>query len=359
MSGIPQILLSRLRQAFMKCDEFHNPSQLYAIFRSEELRPWQTGLPSANNLGARVDITINYLVDQHRTTGESALVLLLRVLGGRYDPMDKRHDLLLRLADQLEWLRERPTPEAITIAQEANPEAVQMLSIVDAEKMLTCARSVARVEVPRFLNGERSGGSSGTGWLVAPGLVLTCWHVIEVRKALEPSIAPADLQKQIDHSLFTFDYTVAGKGLQYKVITLEYPIIGAQILDYALLRLADRQDIPLRDRGYLQLDIDAPLTDQTSLYIIQHPLGQHQQVAGDVFKRLSPMTGRILYKTPTEPGTSGAPVFNRVNWRVVALHNGENEPEQLREGTLLKAILEDLQENRPDLYEEVMIAQEE
>jgi hypothetical protein len=180
---------------------------------------------------------------------------------------------------------------------------------------------------------------------------------VEALGRLETSIVPPDFQKQIVNTLLNFDYTVAGKGLQYSVSALEYPTIEAHLLDFAILRLVDRPDAPLRDRGYVRLDNDAPLNPQTALYIIQHPLGQPQQAAGDTYVRSSPNTNRILYKTPTEPGTSGSPVFNRINWRVVALHNGENESEGLREGTLLKAILSDLEQHCPRLYREIMDAQ--
>jgi len=356
MRGIPQTLLSPVGRVLMGCDEFQDWHHLRSVFGVEELKPWQAGLPAANSLKGQVDVTIGYLVDKRRASGESVLVILLRILGQRYDPSDERHNRLITLADQIEWLMERP-PELEAAALEANPEAAQMLSIIEAEKMLACARAVARVEVLRFVNGNSDGRSSGTGWLVAPGLALTCWHVIETRMALEPSIAPADLRAQLDNTLLTFDYTVAGQGLQYRVATLEYPTLEAKRLDYAVLRLADRDDHPLYDRGYLHLDVDAPLTAQTSLYIIQHPLGQPQQVAGGTFKRPLPTAGRVLYKTPTEPGTSGAPVFNRVNWRVVALHNGENGAERLREGTLLKSILADMQQYRPELHEEILGAQ--
>src|SRR5262249_28067440 len=135
---------------------------------------------------------------------------------------------------------------------------------------------------------------------------------------------------------------------------LEYPTLASHPLDYALLRLQDRSDAPLRTRGYLRLDADTPLTAQTALYIIQHPFGQTQQGARDNNVRQSPKQHPILYETPTEPGTSGAPVFNRTNWRVVALHNRENQVAGLREGTLLKAILADLQQHRPDLHAEIM-----
>jgi hypothetical protein len=356
--GIPQALIVPLHKVLMDCDEFHNPRQLREVFSTQELMPWRDRLPGGDNLNARVAGIVGYLVDQRHTSKGNVLILLLRVLGEHYypHPDDERHGRLLALADQLTWYGQRP-PKPETTVLEANPEAAHMLWIADAERMLACARAVARVEVPRFRKGKQDGKSSGTGWLLARDLALTCWHVVESLARLETSVDPSDLQAQFDNTLLTFDYTVAGKGLQYGATAIEYPTIETQKLDYAVLRLVDRPDAPLRDRDYLRLDVDAPLNVQTSLYIIQHPLGHPQQGAGNTYIRPSPNAGRILYKTPTEPGTSGAPVFNRVNWRVVALHNGENETEQLREGTLLSAILADLEQNRPDLYGEIMTAQ--
>lgn len=358
MRGIPQALVIPLHQVLMDCDEFYEPRQLREVFSIPELLPWRDRLPWADNLNARVSIIAGYLADQRHTTSGNVLVLLLRVLGKHYyqNPGDKRHDRLLALADQLEWFVQRsPKPEATIL--EANPEKTQMLWIADAEKMLACARSVARIDAPRIINGTQNGNNTGTAWLVAPGLAITCWHVVESRDLRDPQLAAADLQAQIEQTLLTFDFTVAGNGLQYSIASLEYPTLQMHPLDYALLRLTDRADSPVRDRGYLHLDMDAPLNAQTSLYIIQHPLGQPQQGAGDVYVRPSPATSRILYKTPTEPGTSGSPVLNRVNWRVVALHNGENEDEHLREGTLIKSILTDLEQHRPTLYQEIMNAQ--
>ncbi len=358
MRGIPQPLIVPLQQVLMDCDEFSDPRQLRRVFTTPDLLPWRDRLPGADDLHGRVAVMVGYLADQRHTTSGNVLVLLLHILGEHYypNPDDERHGRLLALANQLKWLNQRPAKPEVTVL-EANPAAAQMLWISDAEKMLTCARAVARVEVPRFRDGKQQGKSTGTGWLVAPGLALTCWHVVEALGILETSIAPSDFQKQIANTLLTFDYTVAGNGLQYSVSALEYPTIEGHPLDYALLRLVDRPDAPLRDRGYQRLDIDAPLNAQTAFYIIQHPLGQPQQTAGDTYVRSSPNTNRILYKTPTEPGTSGSPVFNRINWRVVALHNGENESENLREGTLLKALLADLEQHRPHLYQEIMDAQ--
>jgi hypothetical protein len=359
MRGIPRALGVPLYQVLMDCDEFFSPSQLRGVFSAPELLPWQNRLPGGEDLQGRVTAIVGYLANQEHTTSGNVLVLLLRILGEQHypNPDDKRHNRLLTLASQLEWFNQRPAkPEAAVL--EANPEHAQMLWTADAEKMLNCARSVARVEVLHFRKGERKCKSTGTGWLAAPGLALTCWHVIDALSDLEFTIDADDFQAQIQNALLTFDYTAAGEGLQYCVSGLEYPTLDSHPLDYALLRLTDRAEMPLRDRGYLELDPGAPLTKQSSLYIIQHPLGQPQQSIGDTYVGPSPSySERILYKTPTEPGTSGAPVFNRVNWSVVALHNGENEAERLREGTLIQAVLADLEQNRPDLYGEIMNAQ--
>ena len=142
MRGIPQALMSPLRQALMDCDEFFNPRQLYAVFNIESLKPFQNSLPGADTLSGRVDITISYLSDKRRTSGENALILLLRALGDRYDLSDERHDRLINLAEQLDWYKQRPSkPEASIL--EANPEKTHMLWIAEAEKMLKCAGSVA------------------------------------------------------------------------------------------------------------------------------------------------------------------------------------------------------------------------
>lgn len=356
MPGIPQVLLLPLIQALRDCNEFQTQSRLYSIFTNEELWPWKDGLPEASSLSERVDLTISYLIQKRRKNGESVLVVFLQILASKYDLEDERHERLLTLTDQLNWLTKRPPRhEAKTL--ESNPTAVQMLWMGDAEKMLACARSVAMIKVPHFVDGRPEGVSTGTAWLLTNELALTCRHVINARGPLEPLISPEDLKMQIDNALLTFDYTTAGKGIQYKISSLEYPAFDSSPLDYALFRLEERPDFPLVGRRYLKLDVDAPLTAQTSLYIIQHPLGQPQQGAGDVFVGPSQNSGYILYKTPTEPGTSGSPVFNRDNWRVVALHRGENMAADAREGLLIKAILSDLETHRQDLFEEILKAQ--
>ncbi len=357
MAKIPNALLIPLRQVLSSCEEFRRQRYLYSIFVVEELSPWKSGLPEAESLDERVKLTVSYLADKKTEHGDSILAIFLRILSDSYDPEDERRNRLATLADQIDWSSSRPAkPESSVL--EANPAAGQMLWISDVEKMYECARAVAKIEVPRFSQNKRIGLSTGTAWMVAPNLALTCRHVVEAAGRTDTAPEPGDMQAQISNSLMTFDYTSGGRGIQYRVRALEYPLLESPSSDYALLRIEDRADRPLVERGYLRLDIDPPLTEQTSLYIIQHPLGQPQQVSGDLYVRAGSSPGKILYKTPTNPGTSGSPVLNRVNWRVVALHQGENNTAGLREGLTLKAILSDIQKNRTDLYEKIQAVQD-
>ena len=357
MRGLPRTVLGDLRATLLSCREFRSFDLLYAVFEDDRLKLRQKGLRWAKDREELVDFTISDLVEKFRRDGQWDLVLLLEVLSDRYnDPDDHLHYQLLSLVMQLRTLGQSDgTKYAESHSPEANPAGIKMLRIHEVETMLACARSVAYIEVPKIVGNQSKGVGCGTAWLVSPDLAVTCWHVIQCRAPFEAPLLKEDLDAQIAQTLLTFDFTETSHGLQYSV-TLEYPTLEELTLDYAILRVAERSDISHRQRGYLRLDADAPLTPQSSLYIIQHPLGQEQQVTGDAFVKDSTIPGRILYKTPTEPGTSGSPVFNRVNWRVVALHNGES-PEKFREGIRMQAILENLKEHRPEIYDEIQEAQ--
>ena len=282
MQAVPSPLYQPLRQALLRCAEFGSQRQLDAVFSSiDALSPFWDRLPTADDRAERVDVTIGYLIRNRRSTGENALVLFLRALSGNYDLNNELHGRLIALADQLEWalnLPRKPNREAL----EANPDQDKMIWTVDVEAMMRAARSVARIAVPRIRDGKESSGDTGTAWMVAPRLAITAWHVIEASRRLDTrAIRQDELDQQVNNALLTFDFTVYGKGIQYKAERIEYPTLATRVLDYAVLRLKDNTDYPLAARGYLRLDLDPALTSQTMLYIIQHPLGQPQQISGD------------------------------------------------------------------------------
>jgi hypothetical protein len=106
------------------------------------------------------------------------------------------------------------------------------------------------------------------------------------------------------------------------------------------------------------LDPEGPLTVQTRLYVIQHPRGQPQQIGNGTFIRSGENPNILLHSAPTASGTSGAPVLNVDNWRVVGLHTGEEQTgAQLRYATRIGAILTHIQQSQPAIHAAIRAAQ--
>jgi hypothetical protein len=100
-------------------------------------------------------------------------------------------------------------------------------------------------------------------------------------------------------------------------------------LDFALLRTKDRVgDEPSPSgapRGWQNLCakptkcvVDGPLV------IVQHPEGEHQQLAIDPRSILEVGATRVRYRTNTKHGSSGAPCFD-LGWNLVALHHSGDQ----------------------------------
>ena len=80
----------------------NDPAQLRSILRASVLSPFANSFKIANNLSAQADYLIGDFIDRKLTTGENALVLLLALLGNRYDSGDARHEILLNLSTELQ-----------------------------------------------------------------------------------------------------------------------------------------------------------------------------------------------------------------------------------------------------------------
>ena len=119
------------------------------------------------------------------------------------------------------------------------------------------ARAVARICVPQIFNGKpRMNGTKpslalGTGWLIAPNLLITNRHVVAARFAGDASLTASDLAMQVIGTDAWFDYVDVNKPYHsYRITAVE---ASNEALDYALLRVgsAAADPRPLSDWGYL------------------------------------------------------------------------------------------------------------
>jgi hypothetical protein len=353
-NGIPTELYAPLRQALLNCGPFDSNSDLRDVFfNNESLRPWRFHVPEASSRAGRVDKTTAYLVNRRHRNGRNALVLFIRALTGTLDEDDCCHSRLTETANRLESALSS-TVLGNDFIPEAGPVSKPRIYIAADLELLRYSQAVALVSAPRIIDGSFQNTISGSGWLITPRLAITSWHVIEVRSEwAKDRIDEGDLREQVRNIIFIFDQTLPSAGTEYGALNLEY---YDRRLDYAILRLRDRPDHPLHAKPFITLDADTPLTLQTQLYILQYPQGQVQQRAAGEFISLAPQEGYILHSAPTEGGASGAPLLNVNNWGAVALHNGKQRRGE-GTGTLLRAILNDLRQARPNLYQEIIAVQ--
>ncbi|CDZ68160.1 Exfoliative toxin ExhB [Neorhizobium galegae bv. orientalis] len=191
------------------------------------------------------------------------------------------------------------------------------------EELIARRRRICKVEV--------AGLGSGTGVLVGRSTVLTNWHVVK-----DVLAAPHRVACRFDFQTLAGGETNPGtvvklgpRGVldnspcsQAELTTNDpdHPPPDAGQLDYALMELAE----PVGDeRGFEKLPEFAPhVLPGSALLILQHPNGERIKLALDTEAVIGRVNDdlRLRYKTNTEAGASGSPVYT-MDWEFVALHH--------------------------------------
>jgi Effector-associated domain 1/Trypsin-like peptidase domain len=184
------------------------------------------------------------------------------------------------------------------------------------------------------------GKRKGTGFLVAPDIVLTNYHVIaQVREghvAPEQVLVWFDFRRGPDklsldagrHHRLASEWLIDFSPVD-DVDSQPLPKLGVPApdhLDHALIRLSSRpgdDQLGGRVRGFIPLpSAPCPFKPGTPLLIVQHPRGDPLQLALETNSiiGLNSNATRVTYRTNTLPGSSGAPCFN-LHWELVAMHH--------------------------------------
>jgi V8-like Glu-specific endopeptidase len=223
------------------------------------------------------------------------------------------------------WKSAQPPPK--TLEKIIGQNALRPIAFL--ARGLEVARAVAYVSLPDL-------AGSGTGFLVAPDLLLTNFHVLPDRATAERSVFRFNFQTDWNGASQPVDeYRAKPNGLY----------CNHKELDYALVELdraagATWGTIPMKPGA---------IAKDGGINIIQHAGGQYKQIAVQN-NLVEYLDDRIVqYVTSTLPGSSGAPAFND-SWQLVALHHAGGdllEPTSGRrhyrnEGIRISAILASL-----------------
>jgi endonuclease G len=241
------------------------------------------------------------------------------------------HPAELARSQPEEERKRRATPEqrrqrwSTFLAQTGNAETAEtmlerlmgandLVGINYLELGTLCARSVCRIRL-RDTGGATVG--FGTGFLVAPGILMTNHHVIS--SAEQARLAQAEFDYELD--VRGNDKRVA----RFAILNTPAPI-PLKDLDFCVVAVSGRETDggrTLDEFGWLPLN-GAPGKAVVGEYltIIQHPGGERKQVCVRENKLLKFDEGgnTLWYMTDTVAGSSGSPVFNQ-SWQVVALHH--------------------------------------
>ena len=218
----------------------------------------------------------------------------------------------------------RVTFEALVFGAQRDTR-VDFAFIQQAHKI---AQSIARLTVPRVFNGVADGDVMyGTGWIVAPGLLMTNHHVIDARdRRLRPlgreeqPAAPSDFRAQAGKATADFDYYNEAGGSRLKCRASRL-LASSEELDYAVIELERAEEIDDRDPIRV-VPVQPTLKSGARVNIAQHPRGGPLRFAirNNFFVESADHSAFMSYQTDTEPGASGSPVCND-DWQVVALHH--------------------------------------
>lgn len=209
-------------------------------------------------------------------------------------------------------------------------------------------RAVARIVVPGgqidFQNIRNDGGWTGTGFLVAPNLLLTNHHVLN-------SVAVAGA------ATAEFDYEWPSDKLFDNVGTTEPPTVRFELsptrlfvtspvadggLDYTFVWISEKA---AEQFGTIRMERGSFMINQYEpTFVIHHPRGRLKEVSLDDTELLAVNSLNILYAADTDFGSSGACVLNR-NGRLVALHHARQSGEALK--ALYPEVAQQLSDGRP------------
>lgn len=195
------------------------------------------------------------------------------------------------------------------------------------------AAAVGRI----FLNApDGSGSGFASGFLVAPGILLTNWHVLRTPAWARGATLTMDSED---------DLTGVPRPPRVFRLDPDRLFLSDAELDFAFCSVAARaiDGTPLGRYGYLRLFGDTgKIVRSEYATIIQHPNGRQKHIASrnnritvyvyddDLSDEEKAGNNFLYYSTDTLKGSSGSPVFSD-QWYVVALHRrGVPETAQIR-----------------------------
>lgn len=174
------------------------------------------------------------------------------------------------------------------------------------------SKAVCRI-ILRDAQGREIG--YGTGFKVAPNVIMTNEHVLE--NAASAATAIAEFGYELDlagRPAPTTRFKLNPGALFFNAVDLDFAIVAVEPMPFS-------GSTPLEAFGFLRMQPEVgKINVGEFVTIIQHPAGQPKQIALRENQVLSIEEKVVWYRSDTAPGSSGSPVLND-SWQIVAIHH--------------------------------------
>jgi len=213
--------------------------------------------------------------------------------------------------------------------------------------------------LPRGIRASRAvcrladrGAALGTGFLIAPGVIITNKHVLGDLDDATGCVAE-----------FNYEYDVDDRATQVISVPLAPDRLFLStvdlVLDFTIIALDPAAYARVEGQlAWLPLDKRRnKIVEGEPAIVVQHPQGEDKKLCVFDSGLVDRMTGEdspyVHYTTDTDRGASGAPVFNR-HWQLIALHHASTtlqddngKPMGVNEGVRVSSIIGALEGDNP------------
>ena len=163
-------------------------------------------------------------------------------------------------------------------------------------------------------------------------VLMTCNHVLD-----EEAI-------KIGNSI---NYTLDNDKKEYTIkIDNSRLVYTNPLMDFTIIQLYKNEFIDIE--SFLTIDVEA-LKDKkkddykgNSIYLLHYPKGERANYSPGTINSITEDTNEIFHSCSSESGSSGGPLINQINFKLIGIHKGYKNGKNFNSGFFIKPIVEDI-----------------
>ena len=214
------------------------------------------------------------------------------------------------------------------------------------EKILRMSRSICRITV----TSPYGASGYGTGFLIAPGILITNHHVLDSVETAAGSFVQFNYQLSENRSALSPITFRLRPDLFFATSSLEKTEDPFSGLDFSFVAVenlsAEGVSIDVIDHARLDEQLGKVLEGENCV-VIQHPGGDFKKIVLKDIRMITLVDDFLVYESDTLPGSSGSAVIGLGTGEVVALHHS-GVPRRNSQGDWLRKDGTPVQPGDPD-----------